>query len=168
MLIPKETLGLAGEFAVASELCKRGIYAQLTLANRKRTDLLVETDDSMLRVQVKSKQQREWPGVKGISGDDIILVFVDFESKELNARPDFYVLTSDDWKKVVDVRLIKSGLVKQKKVFLDTNNVPTWKDGYIGIGIRPADIQEFKDRWIKVETCLTGRSTRIRLKRRAG
>ena len=27
--IPKETLALAGEFAVASELCRRGIYAQL-------------------------------------------------------------------------------------------------------------------------------------------
>lgn len=58
MLIPKEILDLAGEFAVASELCKRGIYAQLTLGIRKRTDLLVETDASMLRIQIKSKPQR--------------------------------------------------------------------------------------------------------------
>ena len=41
MEIPKETLGLAGEYAVASELCKRGIYAQLTLGNRKSVDLLL-------------------------------------------------------------------------------------------------------------------------------
>jgi hypothetical protein len=35
MGIAKDTLGLAGEFAAASELCRRGIYAQLTLGNRK-------------------------------------------------------------------------------------------------------------------------------------
>ena len=42
--LEKETLGLAAEFAVASELCRRGIYAQLTLGNRKRTDLLVDVE----------------------------------------------------------------------------------------------------------------------------
>jgi len=36
MPISKDILGLAGEFAVASELCRRGIYAQLTLGTRKR------------------------------------------------------------------------------------------------------------------------------------
>jgi hypothetical protein len=41
--IEKEYLGLEAEFAVASELCRRDMYAQLTLGRRKRTDLLVET-----------------------------------------------------------------------------------------------------------------------------
>jgi hypothetical protein len=41
MAIPKNVLSLAAEFAVASELCRRGIYVQLTLGNLKRTDLLV-------------------------------------------------------------------------------------------------------------------------------
>jgi hypothetical protein len=69
MEIAKETLGLAGEFAVASELCKRGIYAQLTLGNRKSTDLLVDVEDGgMVRVQVKSKQGNEWPACKGVVG----------------------------------------------------------------------------------------------------
>jgi len=40
MTISKECIGLAAEFAVASELCKRGIYAQLTFGNKKRTDRL--------------------------------------------------------------------------------------------------------------------------------
>jgi hypothetical protein len=71
--------------------------AQLTLGNRKRTDLLVEDDRGMLRIQVKSKQGREWPGVKGIFGNDIVLVFVDFQYKDTHERPDFYVMTSDDW-----------------------------------------------------------------------
>ena len=33
---------MAGEYAVASELCRRGHYAQLTLGHHKKTDLLVE------------------------------------------------------------------------------------------------------------------------------
>jgi hypothetical protein len=155
--LSKETLGLAGEYAVASELCKRGIYAQLTLGNRKRTDLLVETEDSMLRVQVKSKQKREWPGMKGITGRDIVLILVDFEKKALESRPDFYVLTSDDWAQVVDARCIQPGHVKNGEVTISDCNVPTWSDGYVGVGIKASDVQEHKEKWDKIKACPTGR-----------
>jgi hypothetical protein len=37
MKLEKETIGLAGEYAAASELCKRGFYAQLTLGHHKKT-----------------------------------------------------------------------------------------------------------------------------------
>ena len=57
MTIAKDTIGLAGEFAVASELCKRDMYTQLTLGNKKRTDLLVEVGDNFVKVEVKSKQE---------------------------------------------------------------------------------------------------------------
>jgi hypothetical protein len=57
MTIAKDTIGLAGEFAVASELCKRDMYIQLTLGNKKRTDLLVEVGDNFIKVEVKSKQE---------------------------------------------------------------------------------------------------------------
>ena len=60
MSIPRETLGLAAEFAVASELCRWGLYAQLTLGNKKRTDLLVHNEETntFLRIEVKAKQGR--------------------------------------------------------------------------------------------------------------
>jgi len=54
--LSKEFLGLSGGYAVASELCRRGIYAQITLGHHKCTDVLVETDFKMLRIQVKAKQ----------------------------------------------------------------------------------------------------------------
>ena len=41
MKVSKSTLGLAAEFAVASELGRRNIYAQPTLGLQKRTDLLI-------------------------------------------------------------------------------------------------------------------------------
>lgn len=102
----KDLLGLAAEYAVASELCKRNIYAQLTLGQRKRTDILVETEKAMLRIQVKGKQGKEWPFIKEISD---IIVFVDFENKEENERPDFYILTADDLKKVLNIERKKQG-----------------------------------------------------------
>lgn len=86
MKVSKDILGLAAEFAVASELCTRNIYAQLTLGFRKRTDILVETERAMLKIQVKGKQGREWPGCKGIYGEDVILIFVDLENKQENER----------------------------------------------------------------------------------
>ena len=55
MEIPKDKLSLAGEYAVASELCRRGIYAQLTLGTRKRTDLLVDTETADVEDSGESK-----------------------------------------------------------------------------------------------------------------
>jgi hypothetical protein len=155
--LSKETLGLAGEYAVASELCRRDIYAQLTLGNRKRTDLLVETDDAMLRIQVKSKQKKEWPAVKGIVGKDIVLVLVDFEGKTVDTRPDFYILTATDWAHVIDTRCVQTGHVKTGKVTISKTNVPTWSDGFVGMGIKPTDVQAYKEKWKKIEKCLTRR-----------
>lgn len=83
MAIDKSILGVAGEFAVAAELCRRGIYAQLTLGHRKRTDLLVVSETGrMYRIEVKAKQGRDWPNCRGISGQDSFLVFVDSAGKQ--------------------------------------------------------------------------------------
>ena len=137
---------------MASELCKRGIYAQLTLGNRKKTDLLVEDDKGMLRIQVKSKQEREWPGVKGISGNDIVLVFVDFQNKDSQERPDFYVMTSDDWADLIREELIDTGKVERKMLTIDKYNVPIWKDGlYKGTGIKANQVEKYKEKWNKIE-----------------
>jgi hypothetical protein len=148
--IPKDTLGIAGEFSVASELCKRGIYAQLTLGNRKRTDLLVESDECMLRVQVKSKQGTQWPAVKGITGRDIYLVFVDFKGKGQLDRPDFYILSSDDWVSFVKKELIDTGLVRQKKVRVNSELVPTWQDGFVGMSVKPSQLEPYYEQWASI------------------
>ena len=154
-LLPKETLGLAAEFAVASELCGRGIYAQLTLGNRKRTDLLIDDEGGkMLRVQVKSKQQRVWPGVKGVCGLENILVLVDYESKSIIERPDFYVLTQSDWKAVTATELVTAGRIERGEVSLNDQLIPTWKDGFVGMSIRPQQVQEYREKWEKVHELL--------------
>jgi hypothetical protein len=97
MSISRTTLGLAAEFAVASELCRRNIYAQLTLGYQKRTDLLIfGPQDKLLRIEVKGKQGRYFPNCKGIYGENIFIVFVDYEGKNEFERPDFYILSPQD------------------------------------------------------------------------
>ncbi len=147
MDIPKHTLGLAGEYAVATELCRRGVYAQLTLGNWKRTDLLVESHRRLLRVQVKAKQGRDWPGIRGIHGDDIVLVFVDYQHKSLMDRPDFYILNADDWKRAVKKEMIDAGLVQRGEVSLDDEYVPTWKNGFVGWSVPASNLIPFKEAW---------------------
>lgn len=145
-----EATGLAGEYAVASELCRRGLYAQLTLGNHKKTDLLVEAGENLFRVSVKAKTGRQWPKVKGIWAHGDLIVFVDFLGKSDKERPDFYVLGVDQWKKVVksiteSPRGAKSKIDKENTVYWDP-----WvghPKGWQGCAINVSDIAAFKDAW---------------------
>ncbi|MDD5288826.1 MAG: hypothetical protein PHY28_06945 [Dehalococcoidales bacterium] len=158
MELQKEYLALAGEYTVASELCRRGIYAQLTLANRKRTDLLVQIGTGrMLNIQVKTKQKKYWVLVKGIIGEDIVIVFVDYQNKQLGEMPDYYILNSKDWR-----RYVKYGWLKERvqKGFwrIDESNCPIriGKDGvekWKGVDIEPDELVEYKDKWDKIVQC---------------
>ena len=148
--VAKDVLGLAGEYAVASELCRRGKYAQLTLGNKKQTDLLVESGNHFLKVEVKSKQTSEWPGVKGIHGNSV-LVFVDFRGKGEGDRPDFYILTVADWR-----RLVKKRYGGTRGFVMDKENVPRWEGiKFTGMGVKPDRIAQFKDRWEKFDNLLS-------------
>src|SRR5258707_1121358 len=122
--VSKELLGLAGEYAVASELCRRGVYAQLTLGNHKQTDILVETKDHMLRISVKAKQGNECRSVGGIFRRVDFLVLGDLKEKPAMDRPDFYILDLADWN-----QLIQEALQHNPATKLDELNRITYPDG---------------------------------------
>jgi hypothetical protein len=150
-------VGLAAEFAVASELCRRDIYAQLTLGHLKRTDLLILTrDDKLLRIEVKGKQGSVWPNCKGICGNNVIMVLVDFAGKGESDRPDFYVLTVEDW----------LDFVKGEGVEIDNQNVPTFVGNigpsgkaYKGMGVRPEQVQDYKEKWEKITQAIAEKTS---------
>jgi hypothetical protein len=155
MEIPKETLGLAGEYAVASELCKRGIYAQLTLGNRKSVDLLLDVaDGGMLRVQVKSKQGNEWPACKVFAREKAeVLVLVDFHTKADGQRPDFYILNGDDWKDVID----ETGFIPKGWGTM-RDGIFEYTDGFKGLNVNPKMVQRYAEQWDKISDMLNPRS----------
>ena len=142
----KENLNLAGEYAVASELFRRDVLAQLTFGNRKKADILVlnEQNGRLFCVEVKAKQGNEFPAVKGITGDSF-LVFVDFKGKTAQERPDFYVLSSKDWENYIQQYVLPEG-----SVTIDKNNCPTWSDGFVGAGVKPSQINQHKEKWEKL------------------
>jgi hypothetical protein len=156
----KESVGLAGEYAVASELCRRGHYAQLTLGHHKKTDLLVEIKSGpsrliFRRVSVKSKSGIAWPKVTGISDKGDVLIFVDFKGKEENEKPDFYVLDVEAWKKVVNLKH-KQSKNKGSKIDKKTNTLywDPWEGnekGWRGCTVRVQDVTNCKEQWKNVD-----------------
>jgi hypothetical protein len=150
MKMEKSLIGIAGEYAVASELCRRGIYAQLTLGNRKKVDLLID-GATLARIEVKTKQGRGWPGVKGISPKDGLkfLVLVDLRSKQGDERPDFYVIGPDEWRPFLEEK-VKDQL-ERKVVKIDDDSIPVYRSRFIGTEIRIEDVQRFKNGWEKIQ-----------------
>jgi len=160
----KEMVSLAAEFAVASELCRRDIYAQLTLGHLKRTDLLIfSEDDELLRIEVKGKQGKSWPNCKGIYGHNVVLVLVDFAGKSEAERPDFYILTVEDWVEYVESEIEKAH-GRFGRIELDERNVPVFLDQvkhgqpYKGMGVGPESIQHHKEKWEKIIQAVAGKS----------
>ena len=159
MKISKSILGVAGEYYVAAELGKRNIYAQLTMGNQKRTDLLIflEDYDKLLKIEVKCKQGIEWPNCKGIFQQDSFLVFVDFKDIKEDQRPVFYILSTDDWKKIVIFKEQEYNLKYpdrktkiEKNVLVLLSEINKQGIPYSGCGIKPKDIEQFKERWDKI------------------
>jgi len=155
-MVEKYLIGLAGEYAVASELCRRGMNAVVTLGNRKAVDIVVE-DESMARlIQVKTKIGLEWPGIKGVKGDNI-LIFVDFQKKELTERADFYILDAEDWANFQSEQLKFYEKKQGAKSFkVRDDGVVIWpakiegKSDFVGIGVLAENVADFKDDWEKI------------------
>jgi len=159
----RNMIGLAAEYAVAAELCRRGIYAQLTLGHQKKTDLLVFSQAGLVaRVEVKAKLGGEWPNCKGIAGPRVFIVFVDYENRDPADQPDFYVLSVRDWRAVLERRVEEIRAKSPKRrIEITSENVAVFPDQiraggrpYEGMSIRPPDIERHRDRWGKVSKAI--------------
>ncbi len=154
MKTDSQMVGIAAEFLVAGELARRNIYAQPTFGHMKRTDLLAFGNRGRpIRIEAKGKQSRTWPCCKGIGDPCSILVLVDLAGKSEDERPDFFVLTTSDWRRFVERRVRE---LPEKKIVLDDDQCPVWttqvKNGkpYRGIGVRLSDVEVHREAWWKI------------------
>lgn len=144
--IPTELLSLAGEYAVASHLCRLGHYAQLTFGNRKRTDIMVDAPDGRLfRIEVKTKQGSEWLRVQPPNEGDLAIL-VDLQRKAQDDTPDFYILTRSDWKD-----LISEHRIRYPKMLVAEDYSVTWPDGWKGVNLKAEWVQLYRDSWGKMD-----------------
>lgn len=149
--------GMAGEYAVASEICRRGYLAQITYGNQKKMDILVISDKEssfFVTVEVKSTADKgSWPWIRGIPDDKShILVFVNFSAQDLNKRPDFYILNGKDWHSIIEP------LQGEKYEELDSDGyTPLWHEQknpeklHKGIEIKKGLVEEYQDDWQKLD-----------------
>ena len=92
-----------------------------------------------------------------VSAPNSILVLVDFAGKGETDRPDFYILTADDWLDFVRGEIRKR---PDKKIELDSDNCPVWttqvKGGkpYRGMGVEVEDVCSHKEAWGKITDAL--------------
>ena len=149
---------MAGELAVASELCRRNIYAQLTFGNQKKTDLLVYHNKNYTKIEVKCKQGDDWPNCRGIASSDAFLVFVDFAGKADTQRPDYYILSFQEWLQLMeykrDLYLRKHpdrrAEIRDGCLHLLDEVSPSGKH-YIGCGVSPVDLTGHMEKWDKIQ-----------------
>ncbi|MDI6853896.1 MAG: hypothetical protein QME75_09900 [Deltaproteobacteria bacterium] len=151
MKLSKYNLFLSAKYAVASEFYRRNIL-KLTLTDLRKNDIICHTSKNAYKIKVKAKQGSEWPGIKDIYGNDMILILVDFEDKEIFERPDFYLLTSEDWRNLLLQNYSK--YLENGDVELDDKNTITWiceEKPYKGVLVKPNEIIEFKEKWDKIK-----------------
>ncbi len=97
--------GLSGELFVGAELSRRGYLVTLTFGNAKAIDLMVEKNGKMHLVQVKSIQRK-----KSISFtinidtiiNEMIYVLVNLNADSLELSPEYFVLTGEEVKSVLN------------------------------------------------------------------
>ena len=98
-----------------------------------------------MRISVKTKQGNEWPAVSGLYRIDDFLVLVDLKEKSDIERPDFYILNLDDWKKLI---LLEKE--RRPQINIDVQNRISYPDGWKGLNIKQATVQDAKEKWLKI------------------
>jgi len=132
--IEKNLSSLAGEFAVASQLCLRGYVASLTLKNYPGVDVfaLNPKNEKQITIQVKASTDG-WFNAPKIINKKSVFIYVHIKQDKML---DFYIIPAT---KVIELR------EKELKGYLDSHpNVkedqPIWLGGQ-------KHFADFKDKW---------------------
>lgn len=121
-LLHKHQTGIASEFYVAGELSRMGFNVTFTFGNTKSIDLIVEKEDRLISIQVKGIQRTKsicWNLDKTKIRKNIFYVLVNLHVDEISAKPEFFILTSNQAKTLFK-NSIKEG---EKRAYLDYKSI---------------------------------------------
>lgn len=137
----KARLSIAGEYGVASELCKRGYDASLTFGNAKAVDIIItDLNNCNLYKTIEVKTTRSNRFVTG---------FFQKYGDQNTKHPDYWVLVHIDKDNISHYYILthqEMGLVQMQR-----NGMTAW--GPIANGcdnVLLSHIQQYEDQWEKI------------------
>ena len=139
--IDKYHLGMAGEYAVCSELCKREYDASITLGNAKAVDIMVfRPNNSYCRIEVKTSQTTKF----------VTNFFQKYYDKTLNNHPDYWVIVHID-KDNGQTRYFILTHEELAEIQMKRNGMSTWGkvNGCDNVLLR--DVAHCEDQWSKIK-----------------
>ena len=160
----REARGHAGEFRVASELCRRNMFAALTMGNIPNVDVLCTNSEAnaALCIQVKTFRAHEKTCIVGEKaekdyGPNFIWVLAGLRDEKHDlCEESFYVIPSEDMSANVKKLHRKWESIPRKDGKPhDNNGVRKVRIGSIGKRDRLMfDVSRYKDRWDLIEAAL--------------
>ena len=138
--IDKYHLSIAGEYAVCSELCRRGWDANITFGNAKATDVILHfSNGTYKRIEVKTNQ----------TGKFDTNFFQKYYDKTLNNHPDYWVLVDIDDNYQTRYFILtheELGDIQMKR-----NGMDKWEEHFGCDNVLLRDVAAHEDRWDKIK-----------------
>ena len=129
----------AAQFAVASELCKRGYEVALTMGNHPTKDLMVSSPDGVsFGIDVKGLYKRNfWAVRRKPERNDIYYVFAFVPEGAANR---YFIMTQEEVNAGIDIEFAKAQATGEAK-----GRPTNWIDKFPGIAWSYAE--KCEDRW---------------------
>lgn len=120
--LEKSQTGIAGEFYVAGELSRLGYNVTVTFGNTKSIDLLIQKENKIFAVQVKSIQTTKsicWNVDKTKVKPEHYFVLVNLHVDIPDNKPEFFILSGNE----VNTLFQDTKKAGEKRAYLDYNKV---------------------------------------------
>ena len=162
----KQARGRAGEFRVASELCRRNFFASLTMGNVPNVDVLCSNSAGTKAICIQVKTFRADGNECAVGknaeknlGENFFWILVGLRDKDCEETEErFYIIPAKDMAENV-TRLYQSWLVSPGKDGKQhhSNDVRKVRIGKVGSRDRfNFDVSKYKDCWNYIEDALNG------------
>ena len=97
----KHKTGLAGEFLVAGELLRRGVFAAVTYGNAKKADVIAVSGDTAASIEVKSTSQVKWVLGNELPADSSNIWVLVYLPQNESESPQYFILTGKELRELL-------------------------------------------------------------------
>ena len=145
MVLDKYYLNLAGEYRVASELFKRGLFATITYGNKKGADIYA----------IGPNRQTAVVEVKASNSSRFVTGFYQKYVDEMTEHPDFWVLCSFCREDPEEFYVLSHAEMARAQAARNSGEALTWVENAEKVktgvdNVLAKDLQDYKSAWNKI------------------